>query len=225
MTGLDRRKFLKRAGVATAGTGALWVTPSVLGLDQAFAVASCKVPTLTGWAATQVGAWQGGSGSFAGFAAGALGAPYNTAPFNTGTQPTFLSEQDPPAATYVYATVVGSYTSAAFALSANSTYTFTYNIRARDTQNHVATQQVEVQWATSTAGPWTTIGMPFQSTLHAGSPRDVRTDVTGATALLTTTTAATVFLRFAFSFQGTIGTANNARANDIAVTLPIVTCK
>jgi hypothetical protein len=41
VTNIDRREFVKKAGLGAAGAGALWVAPSVLGIDAAFAGASC----------------------------------------------------------------------------------------------------------------------------------------------------------------------------------------
>jgi hypothetical protein len=38
---IDRRQFVKRAGIGVAGAGALWVAPSMLGFDAAFAGPSC----------------------------------------------------------------------------------------------------------------------------------------------------------------------------------------
>ncbi len=41
MSELDRRQFVKKAGIGAAGAGALWVAPSVIGYNAAFAGASC----------------------------------------------------------------------------------------------------------------------------------------------------------------------------------------
>jgi hypothetical protein len=46
---LDRRGFLVKAGVGTAAAGALWVAPSVLGIDTAFAGASCLQTGTLDW--------------------------------------------------------------------------------------------------------------------------------------------------------------------------------
>lgn len=40
MSSIDRRKFLQRAGVASAAAGTLWVAPSVVGSSAAFAAGS-----------------------------------------------------------------------------------------------------------------------------------------------------------------------------------------
>jgi hypothetical protein len=49
VTELDRRQFVKRAGLGVAGAGALWVAPSVLGYDAAFAGASCLQQDTLAW--------------------------------------------------------------------------------------------------------------------------------------------------------------------------------
>jgi len=49
VSGLDRREFVKKAGIGAAGAGALWVAPSVLGIDAAFAGASCLQQDTLNW--------------------------------------------------------------------------------------------------------------------------------------------------------------------------------
>ena len=49
MVGTDRRAFLKKAGVAGAAAGGLWVAPSVLGSSSAFAVGSCVMRDTISW--------------------------------------------------------------------------------------------------------------------------------------------------------------------------------
>jgi len=226
----DRRTALK---VAAAGgvAGGLWVAPAISGFSivpgyAAYASAGCHDPALAPWAQATIGTWQVGSGSLGPFAAGAAPAPYNVAPFNPAPGTTvFIVEADPPAGVYTLADTPGStsYTSSGFNLTASSTFTFTFNIRWRDTDNHVATQRVEAQWATALAGPWTT-GYSLTTSL-AGTGDNIH-DVTGASFALAVTlaTAGTYFFRYHHTFNGTIGTANNQRANDIAETLPVVTC-
>ena len=49
MSGLDRRDFVKKAGLGAAGAGALWVAPSVLGYNAAFAGTSCHQEDTLNW--------------------------------------------------------------------------------------------------------------------------------------------------------------------------------
>ena len=49
MSGLDRRDFVKKAGLGAAGAGALWVAPSVIGYNAAFAGASCLQKDTLDW--------------------------------------------------------------------------------------------------------------------------------------------------------------------------------
>ena len=49
VVGTDRRAFLKKAGVAGAAAGGLWVAPSVLGSSSAFAVGSCVMRDTIDW--------------------------------------------------------------------------------------------------------------------------------------------------------------------------------
>jgi hypothetical protein len=57
MEQIDRRRFLQRAGLGAGAAGALWVAPSVLGYDAAFAGNSCVVQDTLAWG-TQ---WPGGA--------------------------------------------------------------------------------------------------------------------------------------------------------------------
>jgi len=228
--GIDRRTALKPAAGGAIAAG-VWVAPAIQGFSivpgyAAFASAGCQVPALAPWTQALIGTWQAGSGSLGGFAAGTAPSPYNVAPFNGAPGvPIYLVEADPPAGTYTLADTPGSatYTSSAFTLTAASTFTFTFSIRWRDTDNHVATQRVEAQWARALAGPWTT-GYSLQTVL-TGTGDNIH-DVAGAgfSLAITGATAGTYFFRYKHTFQGTIGTANNQRANDIAETLPVITC-
>jgi hypothetical protein len=49
VSGLDRRDFVKKAGLGAAGAGALWVAPSVLGYNAAFAGTSCLQQDTFDW--------------------------------------------------------------------------------------------------------------------------------------------------------------------------------
>ncbi len=49
MEQIDRRRFLQRAGLGAGAAGALWVAPSVLGYDAAFAGTSCVVQDTFVW--------------------------------------------------------------------------------------------------------------------------------------------------------------------------------
>jgi hypothetical protein len=52
MTGIDRRDFVKKAGLGAAGAGALWVAPSVIGYNTAFAGTSCHQEDTFDWSVT-----------------------------------------------------------------------------------------------------------------------------------------------------------------------------
>ncbi len=52
MNELDRRQFVKKAGIGAAGAGALWVAPSVVGYNTAFAGTSCLQKDTLDWTAT-----------------------------------------------------------------------------------------------------------------------------------------------------------------------------
>lgn len=49
MESIDRRKFLQKAGVATAATGVVWAAPSVVGSSAAFAWGSVCGPRTLDW--------------------------------------------------------------------------------------------------------------------------------------------------------------------------------
>lgn len=55
MSELDRRQFVKKAGIGAAGAGALWVAPSVIGYNAAFAGTSCLQQDTLNWGSYSAG--------------------------------------------------------------------------------------------------------------------------------------------------------------------------
>lgn len=236
-SGVDRRTLLKTA-VGGAVAAGVWVKPTVddltVGGYPAMASPNCVSPALNAavlanWTSdTSFIGWQGvGSGSLGpfGFPApnGVVPPDYVDANFApTNRTPIYLVEQDPATGTYTYSQTAATFTSSSFNLTAGSIFTFTFNIRWRNTANHVATQQVEAQWARALAGPWNT----------AYTLATVTGPVVGFTNVqnqsfslnISTANAGAYFFRYRFSFNGSVTTNNAQRANDLAVRLPTVTC-
>jgi len=52
---INRRQFVQKAGIGAAAAGAVWVAPSVIGLDTAFAGSSCLSPQLLDFTGNTVG--------------------------------------------------------------------------------------------------------------------------------------------------------------------------
>lgn len=189
----------------------------------AMATALCVNPTLSGWAhAHTPTTWQSGSGNLGLFAS--LPTPY-TIPGQV-----HHIEADPPANTYPRAAPnqdqgTATATSATFTLGPWSTYTFSYRMQWRDHTTHVARQQLEAQYLPPGSSTWVT-GDTFTTTLGTGTRDNTSAILTRTMSISTTAaTAGTYRFRFRHSFVGTIGTATNQRANDIAVSTTVtVTC-
>lgn len=241
-----------KAGAALGVGG--WVLPTVLSLDVPSAMASpgCVVPTLSFTGATLL-TMQAGSGvnqQYNGLAPAvpAWPSPYDTTPFQNPSAAGWLLEQDPAAATYSNTSGV-TVTSGSFNLTAGSIWSFTYKIRWRSTSNHTATQTLRAQilppgsstWVTiaasnnsntvasggtGTLNPFTTGPLPNNTGINDVSPNPViKVQVVSSGANGTTTFPPGAFqFRFLHSFTGTVGTATNARANDVAETFPTITC-
>jgi hypothetical protein len=212
---VHRRTALKAAvggAVAAAALGAPEL--SRLGAAPAYGqVASgCELVTIGGWSHSHYPAsWQEDSG---------LHGYYPTpADQYAGMPPVHLVEEDPPPGTYPNpdgVTGTSTYTSGAFTLTPGHTYTFAFSYRLRDHSTHVARQRLDVQWATSPTGPWTT-GFNVTTTLGTGT----RDNVTNGSGTITIDAQApgTYYIRYLHSFIGTVTSDSNQRANDIAVTI------
>jgi hypothetical protein len=229
---LDRRAAMK-AALGGAAAAAVFSAPRIEGFSvapgyAAMATPLCVNPTLSGWAhAHTPTTWQAGSGSL-----GLVATP--VAPY-AGMGQVHLVEADPPAGNYPQAAPnqdqgTATATSATFTLGPWSTYTFSFNFRWRDHTTHVAAQRLEAQYLPPGSSTWTT-GYTFTTTVGSGT-RDVTTAVSASMAISTTAaTAGTYRFRFRHSFVTSpaplqpIGTAPNARGNDIAVATTVtVTC-
>lgn len=217
---VDRRAALKAALGGAAAAGIL-ASPRIerFSVVPAYGVGGsglCEPPVLAGfnlWTPATNGSFQGGSGLLGYFA--------NAGGIYSGLGPCHIVEADPPAGTYtIGSTVQATYTTPGFTLEAGRTYTFSFNWQWRDTVNHVATQNLQAQLATSLAGPWTT-GYTYTTSL-AGTGDNNQTG--SGSAAFTPSSTTTYYFRYRHSFSGTVTTATNRRVNDLAVTAPTVTC-
>ena len=90
MNQVDRRSFLVKAGAGGAAAGALWVAPSVIGYNAAFAGASCLIHETLTWGTT-TGAGNGSTVPYSlSYAAGG-GMTLGIAKTNIGGGPTTSS--------------------------------------------------------------------------------------------------------------------------------------
>ena len=225
---LDRRRFLRRAGVASGAAGALWVTPSVVGLDTTWAASGpCgALPDLSfvagGTLANPTGVdpnpannngWTyAATGMKAAGAPGALGVMASWGALSD----TFVVERDPLAPT---TSAQVTYSHSLGTLVAGRTYTFHFSIWDRRVNQYTQELQVEVISPTATV---TTI-----ASYATGNPPAVTQLVDATTSNVAPTftppTGGVYTLEFVFTFPFSAAPLN-ATGDDIGITAPVVTC-
>ena len=249
--GLDRRTALK-AALGGAAAAAVLNGPridrfSIAPGYAAMATPGCVAPTPTwvharnpagapGSGGTVTTRWQNGSGSlglYGGSGNPALPAEYNNIGPGGAAVPIHLVEADPPgtasggAVAYTFDGAVGFATlTATVSLTPHSTWTFSFSYRTRDHTTHVARQRVMPEYRLVGAGAWTQVPTGAVTTTLGTGTRDVFANGTRTFQISTVgASAAQSFeVRLRHSFQGSISPSPNERGNDIAVSIPTLTC-
>jgi hypothetical protein len=223
MSSVDRRQFLKRAGVAGAGAGAVWVAPSVLELDAAWAAPSgpcATLPSLTmvtpgtsaspasnnGWIYSATG--MGGGGGL-----GVENGWY-------GQSTRFVVEANP---NQPVTSALVTYTHPLGALAGGRTYRFSYQTYARTINQYP--QVLTVQIVNTTTG----------AVVANVGTYATKTGVTGATLLADSTNQSqtgtnwtvpagggSYSLQYQFTFLD--AASGNLVADDIGDTAPFTFC-
>lgn len=249
MNSIDRRSFLQKAGLASAGAGAVWVAPSVLGSTSAFAASSpATCPTnaslafVAGKATTSPPGWPTGDGngintnavanngwaftaaSMSGDHALGVFAGYHAPPPNV---PQFVVERNPSTTNISSAKV--TYTHTLGPLSTTTAYTFSSQIFSVLTNQY--TQLLDVQILNSAGTVVATLGR-YRTDSSTPANNSAYTLLPSAWTTyswnFTPATAGTYQFRFSFAFT-TAGSGantgnNNGAGDDIAVTAPTVVC-
>jgi hypothetical protein len=249
--GIDRRAALK-AALGGAAAAAVLNGPridrfSIAPGYAAMATPGCVAPTATwvharnpagapGSGGTVTSRWQNGSGSlgrYGGSGFPALPPEYGNIGPGGAAVPIHLVEADPPGTSggggvaYTFDGTVGFATlSTTVSLTPHSTWTFSFSYRTRDHTTHVARQRVMPEYRLVGAPTWTQVPSGSVTTTVGTGTRDVYANGTRTFQISTVgaSSAQAFEVRLRHSFSGTISPAPNERGNDIAVSIPTITC-
>lgn len=246
MIDIDRRRFLRQAGVASAVAGAAWVAPTVSGSTNAFAATSpgtCPssddiafVPGISGstGGTGNVGNGYGVSSNPADnngwvfTAAGMTGGDglgvFSDFYTQVGTLPPQFAVQRNPATNNIGAAKV-TYTHGLGPLSTATTYTFSSQIFSVNSNQY--TQLLRVLILDTNSNVVETLGQYRTDTTNASGSWTLLTNNTWVPYTWTfhPADAATYQISFEFTFTtgGSFGGSNRV-GDDIAVTSPAVSC-
>jgi hypothetical protein len=217
---IDRRRFIRRSGLAAAAGGAAWVAPSILDLDVAYAVASAPcgaapntafvIPGTSSVPANNNGwAFQATNLTTSG---GGLGVAASWYSLTNG----FVVERDPmtpvTSASVTYQKSLGH-------LVGGRTYTFTYQIEARTVNQY--TQKLQITLVPAIGSPTVLATYATAATAGATTLPDM-TLQTFSTTFVPPAGGGTYQVVYTFTFIN-VATGNGA-GDDIGVTAPVVTC-
>ncbi len=228
MVTVDRRQFLKRAGVAGAGAGAVWVAPSVLGTDAAWAAASGPCGTLpnlnmvtpgTSTTPANNNGWIYSATNMVTTGTDALGVVTNWYALPLG----FVVERNPVTPTVTNALV--TYTHPLGTLVGGRTYTFSYSTLARTVNEYTQNMKVLII-NTATSAVVATLAIYTTSTTPVAGEIQLPDDMLQSQTPVSFTAPAgggTYSLQFNFTFL-LPGVGTNGVGDDIGVSPPTITC-